>query len=111
MGLIVMVILQMIIMAKSIGRSYTARMGVSGLMPFSGLADGGYVMAGKTVSFGAGLGDVWVLKLDSKGMINNCDFIVKSATVVDSALPGYPVLSVVSPLELASEDSAAIPQR
>jgi hypothetical protein len=32
-------------------------------------SDGGYIMAGMTRSFGAGLGDVWVLKLDGRGNI------------------------------------------
>ena len=34
-----------------------------------GTKDGGYTVLGYTVSFGAGLDDIWVLKLDSEGSI------------------------------------------
>jgi hypothetical protein len=35
--------------------------------------DGGYVTAGWTESYGAGDGDVWVLKLDANGNMSGCE--------------------------------------
>ena len=32
-------------------------------------SDNGFIVAGQTESFGAGAGDVWVLKLDANGVI------------------------------------------
>ncbi len=37
-------------------------------------SDGGYVVAGVTGSFGAGLSDFWILKLDSNGNIPGCQY-------------------------------------
>ncbi|MGR3309838.1 MAG: hypothetical protein ACUZ77_03600, partial [Candidatus Brocadiales bacterium] len=56
-------------------------------------SDGGYIMAGWTMSFGVGDEDVWVLKLKPDGTIDPpCDFIKdtnvsgidSSATVTDT---------------------------
>ena len=45
-------------------------------------SDGGYIVAGYTTSFGAGNDDMWILKLDSNGNINNCDIIGTSTATV-----------------------------
>ena len=52
-------------------------------------SDGGYIVAGYTNSFGAGGGDLWVLKLDSGGDIAECRLIGDStATVTDTSVVG-----------------------
>jgi len=43
---------------------------------------GGYIVAGRTESFGAGLTDVWVLKLDSDGSIPGCPLGVASDAAI-----------------------------
>jgi hypothetical protein len=52
------------------------------------ISDGGYVVAGETLSFGAGDGDVWVLKLDGNGNIGSgCAVLAASnGTVTTSAM-------------------------
>jgi hypothetical protein len=48
-------------------------------------SDGGYIVAGETTSFGAGLTDMWVLRIDSSGHISDCLPIGSSnANVVDT---------------------------
>ena len=44
--------------------------------------DGGYIVAGTTDSFGAGGGDIWVLKLDNNGEIPGCDLINISQAII-----------------------------
>ncbi len=51
--------------------------------------DGGYIVAGETKSFGAGNYDMWLLKLDGNGTINNADFIGTSyVTLTDTSISG-----------------------
>ena len=51
-------------------------------------SDGGYIVAGRTTSFGAGSYDIWVLKLSSNGDIDSfCGFIESSdATFADTVV-------------------------
>jgi len=46
------------------------------------IPEGGYVIAGETMSYGAGEYDFWILKLDSNGEIPNCDVITTSDAIV-----------------------------
>ncbi|MGB9737709.1 hypothetical protein [Chloroflexus sp.] len=61
-------------------------------------ADGGYVVAGLTASFGAGGVDAWVLKLDGQGDLSDCA----------SAIVGTPS-AVPSPAGLVVYTSNATP--
>ena len=50
-------------------------------------SDGGYIVAGRTESFGAGGYDFWVLKLNSDGNIPNCGLINDSqATITNTTV-------------------------
>lgn len=57
-------------------------------------SDNGYIVAGRTYSFGAGKGDAWVLKLDANGSTGSCPFeqvsvfteISTTATVANTTL-------------------------
>jgi hypothetical protein len=44
-------------------------------------SDGGYVVAGRTESFGAGRADFWVLKLDGDGNIPECNIVRNSVAI------------------------------
>ncbi len=46
--------------------------------------DGGYIVAGETLSFGAGSYDVWVLKLDENGNITDCPSMGTSNATVNT---------------------------
>jgi uncharacterized delta-60 repeat protein len=51
------------------------------------ISDGGYVVAGKSTSFGADNEDVLILTLDENGEIPGCSGMGTSAAVVSDALP------------------------
>jgi hypothetical protein len=59
-----------------------------------GIKDDGYVMVGKTYSFGSGGIDSWVLKLNDSGMIYSCDVIGSgTATAYDTSASGDATLA------------------
>jgi hypothetical protein len=82
-------------------------------------ADGGYVVAGSTLSFGAGGGDMWVMKLDADGFISGCaDIGISNGTAaasgapVQNAAPTVRVVYAVSAVPaIAIAESTAAPLR
>jgi hypothetical protein len=80
-------------------------------------ADGGYVVAGHTDSFGAGNWDFWVLKLDANGDINvSCTFIAdtsvtganSSATVTTTSVSDSFSDAIATDSSAPGVDSAAV---
>jgi len=60
-------------------------------------ADGGFVVAGETESFGMGDWDVWVLKLDGDGTIPGCPLIANSsARVTNTGVRGVDSNAITS---------------
>lgn len=48
--------------------------------------DGGYIMAGRTESFGAGASESWVLKLDETGSCGTCPYdVISTVSITDTA--------------------------
>jgi hypothetical protein len=47
-------------------------------------SDGGYIVAGRTGSFGGY--DMWILKLDGNGNINNCDIFSTDTMTLESTM-------------------------
>jgi len=81
-------------------------------------SDGGYIVAGRTDSFGAGRDDFWVLKLDASGDVANCtpydlvqdsDAIPASTSVAASTSSATSVTSTapITDTSVAGQDSGA----
>jgi hypothetical protein len=64
-------------------------------------SDGGYIVAGRTYSFGAGLSDIFLIKTDANGNIGSCSIVQNASPTVNTVSPTVttpsPFVSSVSP--------------
>jgi len=85
-----------IIWAKTYGR--TNKDGASSVKQTS---DGGYILAGTTISFGAGGADIFLIKTDAKGNIGSCSIVRNVSPRVNTVSPTVdthdPYVDYVSP--------------
>ena len=77
-------------------------------------ADGGYIVAGITKTFGSGLRDIWLVKLDSAGNLGGCSPGVNvastSASIHDTSSESTDTSTVVKATSAKVKDSTAIVQ-
>jgi ribosomal protein S11 len=85
--------------AKTYGETDTINMGAYSVQQTS---DGGYILAGTTISFGAGEGDIFLIKTDARGNIGSCSIVQDASPIVNNAPFGVtsqsPAISSPSPI-------------
>jgi uncharacterized delta-60 repeat protein len=70
-------------------------------------SDGGYIVAGRTESFGVG-GDFWVLRLDSDGDIPGCPMMSNSnASIINTSVTGTSTAASVTNTSVTPVDTFA----
>jgi hypothetical protein len=73
--------------------------------------DGGYIMAGNTVSFVPGENEIWVLKLSSIGEIPDCNIMSNSnASTSDTTVTGQNTNALIQTTSAIIADTSIIPQ-
>jgi hypothetical protein len=73
-------------------------------------SDGGYIVAGSTISFSAGLDDIFLVKTDANGNIGSCGIVGNASPIVYTLSPQVttPYLSVSSPSPTVTSPSLTV---
>jgi hypothetical protein len=83
-------------------------------------SDGGYIVAGYTESFGAGYGDIFLMKTDANGNIGSCSIVQNASPTVNTVSPTVttpslsvssvsPIVNTVSPTVTSSTPNVSSP--